>query len=259
MGKMKIVLNDKYAHLRTFIESLPDIFDKEGESIFLARNEIRLYDEGGFTLNVKSYKVPILINRIAYTFFRPSKASRAYEHALTLLSKGFQTPDPVAYIETKKSGLLHRSFFISLHTPMDGHMRLFNDEDASNAGKEDLIKAFAEFTARLHEADVLHCDYSPGNILREKVDEMGNYNFSLVDINRMQFRPVSVEMGCKNFRRMRGNDEFFRLCATYYAKGRGADVEQCVEAFLRYKYEDRKKRKRKEKFKEFTRKIFNRK
>lgn len=256
---MKLVLRDKYSHLRTFIESLPDIFDKEGESIFLARNEIRLYDEGGFTLNVKSYKVPILINRIAYTFFRPTKASRAYEHALTLLSKGFQTPDPVAYIETKKSGLLHRSFFISLHTPMDGHMRLFNDEDASNAGKEDLIKAFAEFTARLHEADVLHCDYSPGNILREKVDEMGNYNFSLVDINRMQFRPVSVEMGCKNFRRMRGNDEFFRLCATYYAKGRGADVEQCVEAFLRYKYEDRKKRKRKEKFKEFTRKIFNRK
>lgn len=256
---MKLVLRNKYAHLRTFIESLPDIFDKEGESIFLARNEIRLYNEGGFTLNVKSYKVPILINRIAYTFFRPSKASRAYEHALTLLSKGFQTPDPVAYIETKKSGLLHRSFFISLHTPMDGHMRLFNDEDASNAGKEDLIKAFAEFTARLHEADVLHCDYSPGNILREKVDEMGNYNFSLVDINRMQFRPVSVEMGCKNFRRMRGNDEFFRLCATYYAKGRGADVEQCVEAFLRYKYEDRKKRKRKEKFKEFTRKIFNRK
>ncbi len=258
---MKIVLNDKYSHLRTFIESLPDIFDKEGESIFLARNEIRLYEEGGFTLNVKSYKVPILINRIAYTFFRPSKASRAYEHALTLLSKGFQTPDPVAYIETKQSGLLHRSFFISLHTPMDGHMRLFNDEDASNAGKEDLIKAFAEFTARLHEADILHCDYSPGNILREKVDEMGkiSYNFSLVDINRMQFRPVSIEMGCKNFRRMRGNDEFFRLCASYYAKGRGADVEQCVEAFLRYKYEDREKRKRKEKFKEFTRKIFKRK
>lgn len=256
---MKLVLRDKYSHLRPFLESLPERFDKEGESIFLARNEIRLYDEGGFTLNVKSYKVPILINRIAYTFFRPSKASRAYEHALTLLSKGFQTPDPVAYIETKKSGLLHRSFFISLHTPMDGHMRLFNDEDANNEGKEDLIKAFAEFTARLHEADVLHCDYSPGNILREKVDEMGNYNFSLVDINRMQFRPVSVEMGCKNFRRMRGNDEFFRLCATYYAKGRGADVEQCVEAFLRYKYEDRKKRKRKEKFKEFTRKIFNRK
>ncbi len=256
---MKLVLRDKYSHLRPFMESLPERFDKEGESIFLARNEIRLYDEGGFTLNVKSYKVPILINRVAYTFFRPSKASRAYEHALTLLSKGFQTPDPVAYIETKKSGLLHRSFFISLHTPMDGHMRLFNDEDANNEGKEDLIKAFAEFTARLHEADVLHCDYSPGNILREKVDEMGNYNFSLVDINRMQFRPVSVEMGCKNFRRMRGNDEFFRLCATYYAKGREADVEQCVEAFLRYKYEDRKKRKRKEKFKEFTRKIFNRK
>lgn len=255
---MKLVLRDKYSHLRTFIESLPDIFDKEGESIFLARNEIRLYDEGGFTLNVKSYKVPILINRIAYTFFRPSKASRAYEHALTLLSKGFQTPDPVAYIETKKNGLLHRSFFISLHTPMDGHMRLFNDEDKDNVGKEDLIKAFAEFTARLHEADILHCDYSPGNILREKVDEMGkiSYNFSLVDINRMQFRPVSVKMGCKNFRRMRGNDEFFRLCATYYAKERGADVEQCVQSFLDWKYKDRAKRKRKERFKEFTRKIF---
>lgn len=45
------------------------------------------------------------------------------------------------------------------------------------------MTAFAEFTARLHEAGILHLDYSPGNILYDKIGE--EYHFSLVDINRM--------------------------------------------------------------------------
>lgn len=47
------------------------------------------------------------------------------------------------------------------------------------------MTAFAEFTARLHEAGILHLDYSPGNILYDKIGE--EYHFSLVDINRMHF------------------------------------------------------------------------
>lgn len=256
---MKVWINSDYERFRPFIEEIPAKFDTEGKSIFKARNEIKIYDLEGITLNVKSYKVPIFINRIAYTWFRKSKARRAYEHGMTLLEKGFNTPTPIAYIETKKNSLLHRSFFVSMHTPLDGHMRLFNDEDKSNDGKEQLIKEFAQFTAKLHESEVLHRDYSPGNILYKKVADEGDhqYIFSLIDINRMEFKPVSVEMGCKNFHRMRGNDEFFRMVATYYAQARNADEKACIEQFLSEKREDRRKRAKKEKFKQFRKNIFS--
>lgn len=256
---MKVCMNNNYEQYRQFIEEIPDKFDLGGTTIYLARNEIKTFDLGDIILNVKSYKIPIFINRIIYSWIRKSKARRAYEYAVELCKRGFKTPTPVAYIETKKGGLLHRSFFISVHEPLDGHMRLFNDGDPDNKGREELIKEFAQFTAKLHEANILHCDYSPGNILYGKIAEEGEqqYEFSLVDINRMQFKPVSIEMGSKNFSRMRGNEEFFRLVATYYAKARNADVDQCIQSFLTEKEKDRKKRARKEKFKSFRKRLFS--
>ena len=45
----------------------------------------------------------------------------------------------------------------------------------------------------------MHRDYSPGNILFDKID--GEYHFMLVDINRMSFGKISIDMGCANFAR----------------------------------------------------------
>lgn len=257
---MKVCINKDYEQFRQFIEEIPTKFDKEGTMIYDGRrNKLKSFSVNGIEINVKSYRVPILINRIAYTWFRKSKARRAFEYGNKIIEKGFRTPNPIAYIETYKSNLLHRSFFISLHTPLDGHMRIFNDGDTTNEGKEELIKEFAQFTAKLHESGILHSDYSPGNILYEKIAESGDhqYDFSLVDINRMEFRPVSVEEGCENFSRMRGNDEFFKLFATYYAEARNSDVTRCIQSFLRHKMEDRKKRAKKDRFKKIRRKIFS--
>ena len=72
------------------------------------------------------------------------------------------------------------------------------------------MTAFAEFTARLHEAGILHLDYSPGNILYDKIGE--EYHFSLVDINRMHFGEVDIKKGCANFAPfMGGRRPFFIL------------------------------------------------
>lgn len=131
---MKFVINPKYSALSSFIHSIPDIFEKEGVTIYKARNEIKIYnvndEEKGdnYSLNVKSYKIPIFINRIAYTFFRATKARRAYEYALKIIFKNVMTPEPVAFIEEKRCGLLNRSFFICLHTPLDGNMRIASEE-----------------------------------------------------------------------------------------------------------------------------------
>lgn len=245
---MKFEINPQYKHLENFVLSLPERFDKEGVCIYDGRNKIRVYEVAGLKINVKSYKVPIFINRIAYTFFRKSKAFRAYSYAFELQKRKIETPAPIAYLETRKSGLIHRSYFVSLQFEADGNLREFLDEDTTNEGKEALMDAFAEFTAELHEKGVLHIDYSPGNILYKRMGDQ--FLFSLIDINRMEFGSIPMEKGCHNFRRICGNDEFFTRVATLYACKRGFDEAECVRLFLQYKYEERKRRDRKKAFKQ---------
>ena len=85
------------------------------------------------------------------------------------------------------------------------------------------MTAFAQFTAALHEKGVCHEDYSPGNVLIAQID--GQYHFSLVDINRMTFKPMNLEEGCKNFRRMFISDELYIFLAKKYAQCRNFDQD----------------------------------
>ena len=58
-------------------------------------------------------------------------------------------------------------------------------------GNEDRLLAFARYTAALHQAGILHLDYSPGNILIHH-NEIDGYSFSLVDVNRMQLLTILI-------------------------------------------------------------------
>ena len=93
---MKLVLNPAYRRLEKFMQNLPLAFPALGECIYKARNELRQFSYEGQSYVVKGYKVPLFINRIAYTFFRPGKAERAYRYALRLRAMGIDTPAPVA-------------------------------------------------------------------------------------------------------------------------------------------------------------------
>src|SRR6478736_5146940 len=63
------------------------------------RNIIKLFELEGKTINVKSFKVPNLINKIVYKYFRKSKARRSFEYATLLLENEIGTPKPIAYLE----------------------------------------------------------------------------------------------------------------------------------------------------------------
>ena len=184
----------------------------------------------GLDINVKRYTIPPLINRIAYAFFRPSKGKRAFVYPEKLLEKGFETPCPIAYIEETKMGLIGHSYFMSIQSPYRYNFCQFGNADIKSC--EDVVTAFAEFTARLHEAGILHLDYSPGNILYDKIGE--EYHFSLVDINRMHFGEVDIKKGCANFARLWGQTPFFILLGKEYARSRGMDEEECVRLILHY-------------------------
>jgi serine/threonine protein kinase len=222
--------NAAYKDWGDFYTTLPDRFAQKGTRIYQSRNEIRLIPFGDESVVVKSFKTPHWINRIAYGFFRPSKAKRSYEYALLLKEKGINTADPIAYMEEKKMGLLFRSYYISAYVNYPGLLR----ELAFHPLQEikDLVEAFAHFTASLHNQQIVHLDYSPGNILYEKTGEQ--YRFCLVDINRMKFEKIEMQAGCFNLRRLWGSDDTIRHIARIYAKDRNFDEEECIALTLHY-------------------------
>ncbi|MCS2332128.1 hypothetical protein NXW93_13990 [Parabacteroides distasonis] len=86
---MKEIINPAYGRFEDFVRRVPRIFSEEGKTIYKARNEIKVFEVDGVELNVKRYRVPLLINRVIYRFFRQPKAVRAYEYALRLVAQGF--------------------------------------------------------------------------------------------------------------------------------------------------------------------------
>ena len=225
---MTVVINPTYEPLRGWLLSLPEIFSQKGEVIYDARNQIRIITApDGTELCVKRFHQPRFLNRIGYSFLRAPKAQRAYDNALRLLSYGIGTPMPVAYILCGK-GLLAESYLITEKSTL--RHTFYEFRDGVIAGKEDLIQSFARFSARIHETGVLPLDYSPGNILYDRVN--GEWQFELVDINRMQFGKVSAKQGCCNFCRLWGKTDFFDVLVPAYAQARQMDEKQCREWVL---------------------------
>ena len=228
---MKMMLNPKYKKLHRFVERIPYDFESIGTVIHSGRNLIKKTTIEGIEVNVKRYAVPPLINRIVYLFFRLSKGERAYSYPQKLLQEGFETPEPIAYVEEKQMGLIGYSYFVSVQSGYRYNFCQMGNADVQNC--KDVIIAFARFTARLHEAGILHLDYSPGNILYDKLED--GYHFSLVDINRMRFGKVGMKRGCANFARLWGQTAFFVLLAQEYARARGMNEEECMRLVLHYR------------------------
>ncbi|MEN9919850.1 MAG: hypothetical protein RL662_2286 [Bacteroidota bacterium] len=244
---IKTVLNPAYKELEEFVEQLPHSFDAKGEIIQDRRNKIKEIHFEDYYLNVKRYRKPILLNRIIYSFFRKPKAYKAYYNGLNMLEKEFNTPTPIAYVEQFEFGMLSSSFFVStqLHSVKEIREYYF----AKVTGNEAFLTAFAQYTAQLHDANILHLDYSPGNILIAEQNEQ--YIFSLVDINRMQFVEIDLKMGCENFCRLFEHDEVIVFIAHEYAKARSLDIHKCEELMLDFKHKFERKKERKKTLKAF--------
>lgn len=162
---MKEVINPAYGRFEDFVRRVPRIFSEEGKTIYKARNEIKVFEVDGVELNVKRYRVPLLINRVIYRFFRQPKAVRAYEYALRLVAKGFETPAPIAYVLFREKGLLGYSYFISLQS---SYKTLYKVGQRPVEENEDIFRALGTYMAELHEAEVYHADFSPGNVLYDR-------------------------------------------------------------------------------------------
>lgn len=222
-----IVIHPNFSDLGDFVERLPEVFDSEGERIYKGRNEVKVFSVGGRRLVVKSFKKPHPVNRIAYTFFRASKARRSYYYSLELIARGFNAPAPAAFIEMFEAGLLKRSYYVSDFAEGVTLRNEFCFIYDMTAEKRSVLLAFAAFTVRLHEAGVYHRDYSNGNIIYRE-DGQGGWRFEMVDVNRLRFFRVDWAMGCKSFHRLDFSIEMLETVAGEYARQRGWDVGKTI-------------------------------
>ena len=150
---MKITVNPGMEYLRQFVRQLPELFPASGEVLHDGRNQIRAFDIGGERLVVKRYKRPSAFNAVMYSFFRKSKARRAYEHALRLRELEIDTPEPVAWSEYRRNGLITETYFVSRrsdYTPLTAATERFPTSDSLP-----VLEAFSRFTVRLHEKGIM--------------------------------------------------------------------------------------------------------
>lgn len=243
---MRLILNPKYKHLREYIEHIDDHFEHEGHEIHRDRNVIRTLQVDGLTLCVKRYSKNSLTNRVAIKLrVRSSRARKAYIRPLLLKERGFESPEPVAFVRYNTGIINSVSYFICLKSKYDKSMADIMDLPAET--REDVTRSFALYAAHLHKNGFLHRDFSPDNILFGRVeDKLGSrIRFSLIDTNSMRCgRSVSVKKGCSNFARLMGDDAFFRRLADCYAEARQADPEECWRYIIeaRDKYRERTSR-----------------
>lgn len=228
--RTKYRLNPKFATFKEDLLRVAASFDASSHSIHKARNELRVAAMHGTEVVIKSFKVPHIVNRIAYTFLRDGKAKKSFLNAMELQKRGVPTPEPIGYIEFFSGGLLAHSYFLSVRTPYDFTIREAFHHDIGD--HRAVITAFAAFTYALHQKGVWHVDYSPGNIL--VVREAQGYRFSLVDINRMHFKPVSGYEGLANFSKFWAKEDDLRLMARTYAELAGLDAEKAERVAFEY-------------------------
>lgn len=220
----------QYAYLHNSFETIQSIFMSDDHSIHKARNELKVIDIQGIKTVVKSFKVPHLLNRIVYSYFRRSKAYKSYHNALRLQKLGISTPQPIALIEFFESGLLADSYFISEFFEYDFTIRTPLLEPLSD--RESIFTAFAAYTYALHQSGVWHLDYSPGNILIKKTEN--GYQFSIVDINRMEFRDITPIQGCENFNKLWASNEELEIMGREYARLSGLDERLAIAEIQRH-------------------------
>ncbi len=223
-----MLINPKYNHLSKWLEQLPEDFEQLGEVIYDQRNQLRVITAPDGTLvNAKRYCMPHLINRFVYsTGIRRPKGLRAFTYPTLLLERCIDTPEPIAYIEPRnRCGLIKETYFVSVQSRL-GHT-LYELGNAVEGTYEELADALGRYTATMHQREVLHLDYSPGNILWDKDNE--GYHFAVVDINRMRFGKVDIENGCAALRRLWGPKRFIELTARSYAKARGFNEDEAVD------------------------------
>lgn len=223
-----------FAKITTAVKECIRNFQEKGSVLAAGRrNTIKIFEIDGAEFNIKSFKIPNLINKIAYRYFRKSKARRSYEYATKLIELGIGTPEPVAFAENLSFTGLRDSYYVSrqMH-PKLTYRELVEIPDFPD--RENILRQFTRFSWKLHQLGVEFKDHSPGNTLIVE-DSPGQYSFYLVDLNRMAFHEsMPFDLRMKNLSRLTPLEDMVAIMSNEYAKLSGEPEEQVFSTMWKY-------------------------
>ena len=210
---MIVRINPKYFELEGFIKAIPYIFSTFGEMVHEGKNVIKTFKVNGTLINVKSFKVPVFPNKIAYKYLRKSKSERSFDYAHLLLERGVNTPDPIAYIDISKNGLYTQSYYVSIHEQMDGIMNDICNESVKE--NEALIEAYKGYTAFLHRRGIPYKNYSPANVMYKKVG--AEYEFCIIGLNKIKLKRFNLFNSYRKIMHIKVDEKIQEFVSARYA------------------------------------------
>ena len=228
---VKHKINLKYQSLELYILDIHTHFNRSNNTIKEGRNHLKIVKLDGKNYVVKSFQKPSSIKSYTYGNLTKSKARRSFEYANTLLSKDIHTPTPVAFIEYYNGIKFCESFYVCEHHDYDYNLSVLLPErgegDASFNDSDALWTSFMNFTVDLHEKGIYHLDFTRKNIL---ITTQGNmYHFSIVDLNRMKFKPLSFKERIASLGKMTSDKNLIELIAKHYSIASQTDEAQCLQ------------------------------
>jgi tRNA A-37 threonylcarbamoyl transferase component Bud32 len=252
MEKIKTGRSPQYSNnaaVNDFLQHLPELFIKEKTVLYAERNIVKRFavdnaDEILSRVVVKRFKFPNIVQRIAYSFYRDSKAKRAFHNAAELRRRGVSTPIEIAYMEQWQGGLFAYGYYISGSDDAPPIRKKLIEPDEFDCV---LAEDFAGFAAELHTKGILHHDLNSTNVLYRN-DGM-RYHFSVIDINRMNILPegeMPSRYDClENLTRFTDDRlDLFEYVVRCYARKRGWDIDETAKEALAVKNKHDKQRRR---------------
>ena len=229
---MKLVIDPNYQSYADFLRRLPQLFaEGEGEVVYQKRNEVRRFQLDGMSLMVKRYKKVNALQQVVYTFFRKTKACRAFLFAREFRKRAIETPEEVAYLETtNRLGLFTVGYFVSREVEgTESHLLLREVKEYDPL----LADAVATQVVLMHSRGILHGDLNLSNFLCR--EENGEYRFSMIDVNRSHFTEgwPTDDQCIQNLVRITHRRDLYEYVIRAYARQRGWDEEKTFEKALK--------------------------
>lgn len=220
---MKVIVAPRFSQYESFIRQIPALLEQgQGEVFYDARNQVARFREGAECFIVKRFKRVNFIQQIVYTFFRDTKARRAFCFAQEFLRRGIATPMPVAYMERSRMGLFSVGYFVSLEVEGTETSLLLREVEHFDPL---LADAVVRQVVAMHRCGILHGDLNLTNFLCTQ--DADGYHFQMIDINRSHFTDgmPTDEQCMHNLVRLTHRRDLYEYLLRSYARERGWDAD----------------------------------